>query len=459
MITSKVIIDGVSYNMEDTTAREQIREENSRATLKETELSDRIDELDTELNTTQETLTNLVGVGTNSIQGMINSSVNSAKNELNTKISALSKKVDSSALTKFSGILTYTVTVIQGIPASEEGLGIYWYEPDGTFIANHSGVYYSDWEIGKSLYFTSDGKVQTDKIYTCNNKLYYFVSDKGVYTLTQVPTKADIDTAISNATKNFVTQGQVSSLIAASNSNYPSKTEMNTAISNATSSLATKAELNQRPTVEQMNIAIEEAVSNAILDLTTTQIWIDGQSVRVLNGSSWEDFVESDSNTVGWVIDEEEGLIVQASSISTLASPTDTTTNNPSASPEPGEFKTYDWVLGRLNLPVKTSDTIIPGEQYVAYPGLHSFILYSKTYTDVPFYITWRTWVENPANAWDTNGIYTPWAIDGPTNSVYCTDSAGNLAYITHYVNGVKKNVTPDDIIPYWGNGLSVEIG
>ena len=440
MITSKVIIDGVSYNIEDTTAREQIREENSRATLKETELSDRINELDTKLDTTRETLTNLVGVGTNSIQGMINSSVNNAKDELNTKISALSKKVDSSALTKFSGILTYTVTVIQGIPASEEGLGIYWYEPGGTFIANQSGVFYSDWETGISLYLTSDGKVQADKIYTCNNKLYYFVQDKGVYTLTQVPTKSDIDTAISNATKNFVTQGQVSSLIAASNSNYP-----------------TKEELNSRPTIEQMNAAIEEAVSNAILDLTTTQIWIDGQSVRVLNGSSWEDFVESDSNTVGWVIDEEEGLIVQASSISTLAAPTDTTTN-PSSSPEPGEFKTYDWVLGRLNLPVKTSDTIIPGEQYIAYPGLHSFILYSKTYTDVPFYITWRTWIENPANAWDTNGIYTPWAIDGPTNSIYCTDSAGNLAYITHYVNGVKKNVTPDDIIPYWGNGLSVEI-
>lgn len=442
MITSKVIIDGVSYNIEDTTAREQIREENSRATLKETELSDRIDELDTNLDTTRETLTTLVGVGTNSIQGMINSSVNSAKNELNTKISALSKKVDSSALTKFSGILTYTVTVTQGIPESESGLGIYWYEPGGTFIANQSEVYYSDWETGKSLYLTSDGKVQTDKIYTCNNKLYYFVSDNGVYTLTQVPTKSDIDTAISNATKNFVTQGQVSSLIAASNSNYP-----------------TKEELNQRPTFEQMNAAIEEAVSNAILDLTTTEIWIDGQSVRVLNGSSWEDFVESDSNTVGWVIDEEEELIVQASSISTLASSTDTTTTEPSAtSEEPEEFKTYDLVLGRSNLPVKTSDTIIPGEQYVAYPGLHSFTLYNKTYTDVPFYITWRTWVENPSNAWDTSGIYTPWAIDGSTNSIYCTDSAGNLAHITHYVDGVKNNVTPDDIIPYWGNGLSVEI-
>lgn len=185
LITNKVEVDGISYNIEDTATKEALRDEVLRAKEEEGKIENSLEELREDVNKNTNILDELRGSGDNSIQGMIDSSLsriefpdiegNYDDTELKTRISLVEDGIERSGTVRFDRLLDGEVKVISGEATTVKEI-VYLTSLNIFAATDGNGNYYSTWSGSEN--FMDKDVPRKDKVFICASEVYIWNVNK-----------------------------------------------------------------------------------------------------------------------------------------------------------------------------------------------------------------------------------------------------------------------------------------
>ena len=192
---NEIILDGVSYEIEDKSAKESITALGSEVENlkdKDASLEDSINSVISTTQVLQNKFNTLNGEGEGSIKSVVEKEVKNIttvdpevfetiesvsdwmENDttgsaaLIQEVSEISEKLDETCTVRFDRIQESEVSINTGVANVIKE--IIYYKPENTFIASNGANYYDSWE-GKDEYIGEDG-IRKDKVYLCNGEVY-----------------------------------------------------------------------------------------------------------------------------------------------------------------------------------------------------------------------------------------------------------------------------------------------
>ncbi len=185
LITNKVEVDGISYNIEDTTTKEALRDEVLRAKEEEGRIENSLEELREDVIKNTNILDELRGSGDNSIQGMIDSSLsriefpdiegNYDDTELKTRISLVEDGIERSGTVRFDRLLDGEVKVKSGEATTVKEI-VYLTSLNIFAATDGNGNYWSTWDGSEN--FMDKDVPRKDKVFICASEVYIWNVNK-----------------------------------------------------------------------------------------------------------------------------------------------------------------------------------------------------------------------------------------------------------------------------------------